>query len=198
VGYEALTRFDDGVAPDVRIAEAFAAGLGQDYELAAVAHAATRSEELPDGVFVGFNISPMVVIDAADALRRALPANRPVVIEVTEHVPIDDYRILREAVRSLGDVRLAVDDAGAGFASMRHILELEPAYVKLDMSIVRGIHEDQLRQALAAGLVYYAIRSGFRLIAEGIEEQAEADILQVLGVDLGQGYLFGRPGPPPG
>jgi EAL domain-containing protein (putative c-di-GMP-specific phosphodiesterase class I)/DNA-binding response OmpR family regulator len=197
VGYEALTRFDDGTPPDVRFAEAAAAGLGADFELQAITLAAERAASLPAGAYVAFNISPDVVVSAMERLRASLPVGRPVVLEVTEHVPIVDYRQLREAVKSLGDVRLSVDDAGAGFASMRHILELQPAFAKLDMSLVRGIDGDELRQALAAGLAYYAIRSRFRLIAEGVEEEAEAEILQTLGVDFGQGYLFGRPEPAP-
>jgi EAL domain-containing protein (putative c-di-GMP-specific phosphodiesterase class I) len=103
---------------------------------------------------------------------------------------------MRGVIEVLGsDVRCAVDDAGAGFASMRHILELKPAYAKLDISLVRGIHDDELRQALAAGLVYYAARSGVQLVAEGVELEAEAATLRELGVHLAQGYLFGRPMP---
>lgn len=193
VGYEALARFADGVPPDVRFAEAHAVGLGTDFEIAAVALAGVRASGLPAGAFVGINVSPEVVLTAVDRLRRALPANRRTVLEITEHMPIADYRAIRQAIRSLGDVDCAVDDAGAGFASMRHILELQPAYAKMDSSLVRGINADELRQALAAGLVYYALRSGFQLIAEGVEHEAEAMMLRVLGVDLAQGYLFGRP-----
>ena len=193
VGYEALSRFDDGVAPDVRFAEAFAAGLGADFELAAVALASKRSSGLPEGAFVSINISPDVLVDSANRLRDTLPTDRRIVLEVTEHVPILDYARLCAAVETLDGVRLAVDDAGAGYASMRHILELKPAFAKLDISLVRGIDRDELRQSLAAGLVYYAIRSGFRLIAEGVESEGEALLLQEIGVDLAQGYLFGRP-----
>jgi EAL domain-containing protein (putative c-di-GMP-specific phosphodiesterase class I)/DNA-binding response OmpR family regulator len=196
-GFEALTRFSDGVAPNVRFAEAWSAGLGPEFEVAAVARAAEMSATLPAGAFLSINVSPEVLLGSADQLRAVLPHDRPVVVEVTEQVPIEDYVALRRSVARLGAVRLAVDDAGAGFASLRHILELEPAYAKLDMSIVRGIDDDQLRQALTAGMVYYATRSGFKLIAEGVEELPEAEILRELGVDLGQGYLFGRPGPPP-
>jgi EAL domain-containing protein (putative c-di-GMP-specific phosphodiesterase class I)/DNA-binding response OmpR family regulator len=195
VGYEALTRFRDGAAPATRFAEASAAGLGTEYEVAAVACAGERGLALPRDAFVCLNVSPSVLLGATDRLRAALPTDRPVVIEVTEHAPIDDYDALRAAVRALGGVTLAVDDAGAGYASMRHILELAPAFVKLDMSIVRGIDEDPLRQALAAGLVYYAIRSDFRLIAEGVESEGEAAALDALGVDLAQGFLFGHPKP---
>jgi EAL domain-containing protein (putative c-di-GMP-specific phosphodiesterase class I) len=118
---------------------------------------------------------------------------RRIVLELTEHVPIGDYAQLRTAIDRLGDVQIAVDDAGAGYASLRHILELRPAYAKLDISLVRGIDGDDLRQAMAAGIQYYALRTGCRLVAEGVETEAEADTLRDLGVDLGQGYLFGRP-----
>jgi EAL domain-containing protein (putative c-di-GMP-specific phosphodiesterase class I)/DNA-binding response OmpR family regulator len=196
VGHEALTRFADGTRPDVRFAEAHAAGLGPEFELAAVARAADRSRQLPNGGFVTMNVSPDVLIGRAEELRPLLPTDRPVIMEVTEHMPVSDYAVLRDAVRSLGDVRLAVDDAGAGFASLRHILELEPMLVKMDMSLVRGINVDQLRQALAAGLVYFGIRSGFEIVAEGVEQAVEAEMLQVLGIGMAQGYYFGAPSIP--
>jgi EAL domain-containing protein (putative c-di-GMP-specific phosphodiesterase class I) len=88
---------------------------------------------------------------------------------------------------------LSVDDAGAGYASLRHILELRPTYAKLDISLVRRIDGDDLRQALAAGLQYFAHRIGCRLIAEGVQSHAEADVLRRLGIEYAQGYLFGRP-----
>ena len=97
------------------------------------------------------------------------------------------------ALGKLGDVGLAVDDAGAGYASLRHILELRPTYAKLDISLVHGIDGDDLRQALAAGLQYFASKTGCRLIAEGVESRAEADVLTRLGIGFGQGDLFGRP-----
>ena len=70
---------------------------------------------------------------------------------------------------------------------------MQPAYAKLDISLVRGIDADDLRQALAAGLNFFAQRTNCRLIAEGVETQAEADALRRLGIDLAQGYLYGHP-----
>jgi EAL domain-containing protein (putative c-di-GMP-specific phosphodiesterase class I) len=119
-------------------------------------------------------------------------SHRPLVLELTEHVAIDDYRLVRKALAKLGDVEIAVDDAGAGYASLRHILELRPAFAKLDISLVRGIDNDELRQAIAAGFGYFALRTGCRLVAEGVESQDEADTLRRLGIELAQGYLFGR------
>jgi EAL domain-containing protein (putative c-di-GMP-specific phosphodiesterase class I)/DNA-binding response OmpR family regulator len=197
VGYEALARFDDGVAPDLRFAEATRADLGTEFELAAIAAAVAGSDALPAEAFLSVNLSPQTLISRTDALRDMLVASgRKMVVELTEHAPIDDYAVVREAVVSLGDrVALAVDDAGAGYASLRHILELRPAFAKLDISLVRGIDDDALRQSLAAGLNYYALRTGCRLIAEGVETDAEAAALLELGIEFAQGYLFGRPEP---
>ena len=119
-----------------------------------------------------------------------------VVLEITEHVGVDDYGALRRALADLGtDVRFAVDDAGAGFASLRHILELAPSHVKLDRALVTRIDTDPARQALVAGLVHFAGEIGAMLIAEGVETAGERDTLLRLGVRVGQGYLLGRPAP---
>jgi EAL domain-containing protein (putative c-di-GMP-specific phosphodiesterase class I) len=109
-------------------------------------------------------------------------------------VAIEDYPSLSSALRSLGpSIRLAVDDAGSGFASLRHILELAPDVVKLDIGLIRGMDEDAARQALVAGMVHFADLGHFFLIAEGVETEPERDTLIALGVRLGQGYLLGRP-----
>ena len=102
----------------------------------------------------------------------------------------------RKAQPSLDSVAaggIAVDDAGAGYASLRHILELGPTFAKLDISLVRGIDGDDLRQAMAAGLQYFALRTACELIAEGVETAAEAETLRRIGVEYAQGYLFGEP-----
>jgi EAL domain-containing protein (putative c-di-GMP-specific phosphodiesterase class I) len=195
VGYEALTRFDDGARPDLRFAEAAAVGLGPEFEMASIERALTETLPLPAGLFVSVNVSPDTVIQAGNALTALIrPQRRPIVLEVTEHVPIEDYQVLRDAISRLGaNVSLAVDDAGAGYASLRHILELQPRYAKIDMSFVRGIDADRLRQSLASGLNHYALLTGCRLIAEGVETDREAETLRNIGVELAQGYRFGRP-----
>jgi EAL domain-containing protein (putative c-di-GMP-specific phosphodiesterase class I) len=194
VGYEALTRFTDGTPPDARFAYATRLGLGDDFELSAILKAIEESVALPAGAFLSLNVSPAVVLASGDRLRTKLRGfERQIVLELTEHVAIADYAQLRAAIDDLGGVQIAVDDAGAGYASMRHILELRPAFAKLDISLVRGIDLDELRQAMAAGIQYYALRTGCRLVAEGVETEEEAGTLRALGVDLAQGYLFGRP-----
>jgi EAL domain-containing protein (putative c-di-GMP-specific phosphodiesterase class I)/DNA-binding response OmpR family regulator len=194
VGYEALTRFSDGASPDIRFAEATIHGLGLDFETATMEAALRESEHLPDGTLLSVNASPALVLEPERLARVLATTDRPVVLELTEHAPIDDYNALRDAFRALGPrVRVAVDDAGAGYASLRHILELRPSFVKLDVSIVRGIETDPLRQGLVTGLVYFAARTGCELIAEGIESEAEASALRDLNIRYGQGNVLGRP-----
>lgn len=193
LGHEALTRFADNVAPDVMYRAAAEAGLGQELELATL-EAALECAPRHAGMFLDVNVSPAMVMAGeplAGLLRRA---GREVILEITEHAQVDDYGALRQALGQLGEgVRFAVDDAGAGFASLRHILELSPSHVKLDRGLVARIHADPARQALVAGLVHFAGRVGLRLIAEGVETQADRRTLLRLGVRIGQGYLFGRP-----
>jgi EAL domain-containing protein (putative c-di-GMP-specific phosphodiesterase class I)/CheY-like chemotaxis protein len=196
VGHEALTRFADGTRPDRRFADADAVGLGLELEEACLTAAIAASRDLPGSGWLSLNVSPDFLLERhrlGDCLRGAV---RPSVLEVTEHVAIADYGAFRDAVTSISsNVRVSVDDAGAGFASFRHILELHPDFVKLDIALVRDIDHDDIRQALVAGIVYFALKSGCQLIAEGIETAGERDQLRALGVDLGQGYLLGRPAP---
>jgi EAL domain-containing protein (putative c-di-GMP-specific phosphodiesterase class I) len=195
VGYEALTRFDDGVPPDVRFAEAAALGCGPDLEEACLRAAIADAAALPAGAWLTLNASgAMVLSGATGVLIEGI--RRRVVIELTEHVAVDDYPGLRTAVDALGrDVWLAVDDAGAGFSGLRHVVELRPQVVKLDRAIVQGIDVDPARQSLVAGMVHYATHTASHLVAEGVETAAEADTLRALGVELAQGFLFARPAP---
>ena len=195
IGYEALTRFDDGVAPDVRFAEAAALGTGLDLERACLKAAVSHGAGLPAGAWLCLNASAaMAQSGRLKAILRRV--DRPIVIEVTEHAAVDDYEALRGAVESLGPgVWLAVDDAGAGFAGLRHVVELRPHVVKLDGSIVRGIDGDPARQSIVAGMVHYARTSDSHLVAEGVETEAEAEALARLGVELAQGFLFALPAP---
>ena len=117
-------------------------------------------------------------------------------LEVTEHIAIADYPAFRVAMTALGPkVEFAVDDAGVGFSSLRHILELHPGFVKLDRSLVAGLESDPARQAMIVGLRHFALATGCQLIAEGVETEAELSVLRTLEIGLGQGYLLGRPLP---
>ncbi len=194
VGREALTRFDDGTPPDRMIADAHGAGVGVELELALVAAAIERAIDLPIGQWLSVNVSPVVLLDIDGLAAALVRRTRPVVLEVTEHVAIEDYPAVRAALAALGpDVTLAIDDAGAGFASLRHVVELRPQYLKLDRSLVADVDRDLTRQAMVAGLLKFAERTGCQVIAEGIETGGELVMLRGLGITLGQGYLLGRP-----
>jgi PAS domain S-box-containing protein len=192
VGYEALTRFHDGTRPDHKIRDAWLAGLGVELEVVLATAALDAADRMLPGVELSVNFSPETILSgrAAEVVRGR---ERPVVVEVTEHTAIEDYVALRAALAACGPVKVSVDDAGAGFASLRHILELEPDVVKLDIGLIHGIDGDLARQALAAGMRHYAQRTGTLLIAEGVETEAEAATVRELGVHWGQGYYFGRP-----
>ncbi len=192
VGFEALTRFASGRRPDLVFEDAHAVGLGVELETACALAAVRAAVDLPGGPWLAVNFSPVSVI-AGTVATVAAEADRPVVVEITEHVEVESYAAVRAAVRTCPGVRISVDDAGAGYASLRHILELQPDFVKLDIGLVRTIDTDPARQALAAGLRHYAEQTGNTLIAEGVETEAERDVLQHLGIPLAQGFLFGRP-----
>ncbi len=196
IGHEALTRFADGTPPNRLIAEAHSVGLGHELEVACVVAALEAADALPRDAWLSLNVSPSVILDSSELPLILAGKARRIVLEVTEHVEIDAYAALREAVSRLGPtVSLAVDDAGAGFASLRHIVELSPRYLKVDISLVREVDTDLVRQAMIAGLQHFAARAGCEVIAEGIETPAELEALRELGIRFGQGYLLGRPAP---
>lgn len=201
VGVEALARFHIAPErpPDRWFAEAGEVGLRRELELAALDTALSHLSELPKGLFLSVNISPATLRGAP--FRRAMDSvdAKRVVVEVTEHMPVQDYDALNAAldrVRSLG-VRLAIDDAGAGFASLRHILQLAPDFVKLDRTLIDDIERDRSHQALAAGLISFAQKIDATIVAEGIERNAQLRALRQLGVNCGQGFLLARPAPLP-
>ena len=118
-------------------------------------------------------------------------------IEITEHTDVDNYEDLVRALQPLRQrgIKLAIDDAGAGYSSLRHILHLRPDYIKLDMDLIRHIDIDPARRALASALIGFARDTGSVIIAEGVETASEFATLQSLGVEQVQGYFLGRPMP---
>jgi PAS domain S-box-containing protein len=194
VGYEALTRFTDLSDPGPAFAEAAAVGLGVELETATLRAALAAAGNLPRSMWLNLNTSPELIL-SVEPLRSIVRASRRrIVLEVTEHTAIADYPAFRAAVEALGPkVQLAVDDAGAGFASLRHILELSPAFVKLDRWLVTDLEGDDARQAMIVGLIHFSRATGCRLIAEGIETESELALVRSMGIRLGQGYLLGRP-----
>jgi EAL domain-containing protein (putative c-di-GMP-specific phosphodiesterase class I) len=195
---EAVTRFDvvPDRSPDRWFAAAHAAGLGVELELAAIEAALDGADGLPAGVRLSVNASPSTVADQRLVELVRAHRGRPLTVEITEHAVIEDYPVLREALAALVclGVELAVDDAGAGFASLQHIVQLEPDVIKLDMSLTQDVAGSPLRRALAASIVDFTERSGARLVVEGVETVEDLTAWAALGAQAVQGFALGRPG----
>lgn len=197
VGVEALARFRSELGPDFWFAQAEAAGMVVDMELAAIEAAMSAAVLLPQHLYVSVNASPATCVDPAFLgllLQAPVPLTR-IVLELTEHQPVKDYaRLLKTLapLRSSG-MRVAVDDAGAGHSSMLHVLRLAPNIIKLDKELIRDIDSHHLRKAFARAMVHFAADIGTTITAEGIETAAELDFVTGLGIATGQGYFLGHP-----
>jgi EAL domain-containing protein (putative c-di-GMP-specific phosphodiesterase class I) len=185
---EALARFSGRPkrAPDAWFAEAHVMGIGVELEVVSAKGALNALSRLPGDVALCVNASPEAMI--SDESKR-------VVMELTEEAKVDDYQRLSLALNQLRlmGVRLAIDDTGAGFASLAHILKLAPDFIKLDRELTSGIDHDPVRIALATALVSFASKLGAEIIAEGIETAVELEVLWRLGIRYGQGYFLCRP-----
>lgn len=199
VGAEALARFPGhpDIAPDMWFSEAASVGLGAELELAVIEAALTAAAGLPEDIYVSLNLSPESCLDPRLAGLLGMPqtAARSIVLELTERTAVADYCSLQAALSPLrrSGVRVAVDDAGAGYSSMRHILQLAPDHIKLDRAIIAGIDADPGQCAFGAAMVGFAAQVGSTVVAEGIETEAELAAAASLGMAEGQGYLLGRP-----
>jgi EAL domain-containing protein (putative c-di-GMP-specific phosphodiesterase class I) len=197
VGAEALSRFprEWGKAPDVCFQEAHSVGLGDVLELLALDRAADHLAGVSG--YVAMNVSPATLLtpECTELLGR-LPLER-ILLELSEHDQVEDYDALSAVLAPLRaqGMRLAIDDVGAGFSSLRHIVLTAPDVIKLDRSIVDGVHIDPVLTTLVRALVQFGHGSNARVVAEGIETEEDAAALLALGVDHGQGWHFGRPGP---
>lgn len=197
VGYEALARFtaEPVRTPDRWFSEAAGVGLQEELELAVIRKALQAVTLLPANVYLSFNISPNTILkDSLASTLEGLPLER-LMLEVTEHTSINDYELVAmqlAPLRQMG-LRLAVDDAGAGFASFRHILQLKPDVIKLDYSLIHNIDTDRDRRALAAALIRFAEETGSKVVAEGVETETELQTLRELNVNKVQGNLLGCP-----
>ncbi len=198
VAFEALARFalEPVRSPDLWFAEAATCGRLLELELAAVDAAFARLAELPERAQLTVNVSPATA--ASDAFHAALPTgaeSERIVVEITEHAPIEDYDVVARGIQRLRrrGVRIAIDDAGAGFASLRHILRLSPDIIKIDMTLTRRIETDRAERALTRALISFAAEIDATIVAEGVQSEAEIGALRDLGVGYGQGFHLGRP-----
>lgn len=199
VGVECLSRFElePRRTPDVWFAEAHEIGLGIRLELNAILTALSELRDLPGDFYISLNVSPATIVSGEilgylDGI--ALPR---IVLEITEHAHVEDYAVLVQQLAPLRErgIRVAVDDAGAGYASMRHVLATHPDLIKLDMSLTRSIDTDSPRRAMASALIEFARQIGSGVIAEGVETASESAALRLLGVEHAQGYFLSRPLP---
>jgi EAL domain-containing protein (putative c-di-GMP-specific phosphodiesterase class I) len=198
VALEALSRFSGPPVrgPDLWFAEAETAGLGEALEIATARRAVAVLPNLPLGVALNVNVSPTALIAGRFQAELGGAVLDRIAIEITEHSVVDDYEALMAALGPLRPrVRLAVDDVGAGYATLRHVVKMHPDTIKLDISLTRGIEDSPGQRALAAALVGFASQTGAQVVAEGVETQAELATLAELGIRLVQGYLLARPAP---
>ncbi len=199
VGFEALARFPGppARAPDKWFAEADDVGLGTQLEFLAIETAMDALAQMPPAMRLSLNLSPASIMapEFAKLFDRA-PLDR-LVLEVTEHAPVESYEAFDHALQPFRDrgLQLAVDDAGAGHSSLRHVLALRPDIIKLDMSLTHRVDSDPARHALAMALTVFGRSVGARITAEGVETEGELATLRTIGVSKAQGYLLGRPLP---
>ena len=198
VGVEALARFHSLplLPPNEWFAEAVAFELGVPLELTAIRSAIAALPKIPEGTFLSVNCSHRAAMSADLPVALGPHASR-IVIEITEHEEVGDYAALGRSLDDLRErgVRVAIDDAGAGFASLRHTLLVRPDMVKVDISLTRDIDHDRAKRALAAALISFADEMDMAIVAEGIETAAELETLVELGVPYGQGFFLAEPAP---
>ncbi|WP_430783629.1 EAL domain-containing protein [Actinoplanes sp. G11-F43] len=188
VGYEALTRFADGSTPERGLADAREQGRHIDLDAALVRAAMASAESLPEGTWLSVNVSAGLLRRPRELEALLAESNRPIVLEVDDADPAD--------VAALPPgVRIAVDDAGAGYDSLARMESLKPAFLKLGRESLTGIENEGARRASIRSLVEFSREHGCVVIAEGIESAPQRDALAACGVPLGQGFYLGRPVP---
>ena len=198
VGLEVLSRFPGGAQrPPYRwFSDAQDVGLGVELELLAIRKGLRAFPSIGDA-YLAVNVSPATILSGRlEALFRDVPHDR-LVLELTEHALVDDYPGLKEALRPLRNqsIRIAIDDAGSGYSTMLHIIELRPDVIKLDAHLTVNLEDDAIKCALVKAMAMFASDIGCDLVAEGIETEKQKNLLTGLGVPKGQGYLLGRPSP---
>ncbi|MEA2421916.1 MAG: hypothetical protein QOF55_1015, partial [Thermoleophilaceae bacterium] len=197
-GYEALTRFtsaEPARSPDLWFAQARRCGLGAALEAKALATSlAVRGR--PAGTFLSLNVSPAALL--SPEVQAVLPDDlSEIVIELTEDevfstgIPLDAKL---SALRDRG-ARIAVDDAGAGYAGLQQVVRVAPEILKIDRSLITGIDVDASKMALLEALARFASTTGAAVCGEGIESLDELRVLRSHDITYGQGFVLGRPGP---
>jgi diguanylate cyclase (GGDEF)-like protein len=196
-GYEALTRIDTEPrrGPDEWFAQAHRVGLGDELEALAL-RAALQVPGRPEGTFLALNVSPRALLSAP--VRAVLPQDLTgIVVELTEHEVFGAEGELETALAELRarGARVALDDAGAGYAGLQQMIRIAPDVLKLDRTLVHGAHADASRHALLEALIGFASSTGAAICAEGVEDLDDLRALVALDVTYAQGYVLCRPAP---
>ena len=198
VGLEALGRIATAEISVPRwLQGAQAAGIGTELEVLLVRVALARLPELAPDLFLSVNISPQSLVSAAFSACLAEHDISRVVFELTEHTPFPEARILATQiayVREHGG-RIALDDVGSGYTSIRHVLALSPEFIKLDQTLVELAEHESGHRAMVRALAAFATETGTQVVAEGVETPQQLGMLRELGVGLGQGFLWAEAGP---
>lgn len=199
VGFEALSRFPQARnTPGEVFDSAHSVGLGIELEALALGNAVRFLGQIPADAYLAVNLSPVTALVLTEELfgRVDVDLNR-LVLEVTETAAVAGYEELRSSLGPLREqgLRVAIDDAGAGFASLHHIVELRPDVIKVDKSLIQGMAADSSRRSAARAFVALADDLGAVTVAEGVETPPDLDAARALGITCAQGYLIGRPAP---
>jgi EAL domain-containing protein (putative c-di-GMP-specific phosphodiesterase class I) len=196
LGYEALCRVEgENWNPESLFNQALTVGLSIKLNAHMIGKALALTQELHEGQYLAINVTPdFILSDQFEGLFEDIDVSK-VVLEVTEHAAIANYREITDKLKDLRDkgLRVAIDDAGAGYSSFRHILAMHPDIIKIDRSLIENIHVDDEKQELVLALVNFANNRGYSIVAEGVELVPEQYMLRRLGVTAAQGYLFARP-----
>ena len=201
VGAEALARFEDGRSPDLWFRDADDCGLTRRLDELCFLSALPMLSVLPQPVYLSVNANPELLLDPnfRHQLQSLLKSNGTsldrLVVEITEHARVGNYDDLNTAIADMRahGARFAIDDTGAGYASLNHVLRLKPDIIKLDRELITHLNEDRARRALVTALVLLALEVGASVTGEGVETADQLDTLATLGVDHAQGYLLAIP-----
>ena len=197
-GYELFARFSGppNEPPEAWFSAAAELGQGGELDAVVIRKGLALRDALPANCFLTLNVSPRSLLSrqVQDALRAARPL-AGVVLEITEQTAVDDYEVLAAALVALraAGVRVAVNDAGSAYASLRQIIALRPEFVKVDRAFIADLDRDEAKAAVVQMLGEFAGRIDAWVVAEGVERREELDALIRLRVPMSQGYLLGRP-----
>ncbi|MEA2274305.1 MAG: hypothetical protein QOI98_3013 [Solirubrobacteraceae bacterium] len=201
LGVEALSRFPVGFgAPDVVFEAAHKVALGLELEQLAVRKAVRFLPDLAANQYLSVNLTPSAAFEAAHRVFQEVSASlHLLVLEVTENAAVEGYTAFRRRLAPLREqgLRLAIDDAGSGYASLHHIVELEPDIIKIDRSLINGLATDPARRSAVRALVALAADLGATVVAEGVETTADLNVVRDLGINAAQGFLLARPSTEP-